>query len=121
VALKTTQGQWNEPAFLGTEEDVTSVLTGVASVFTGVTSVLTGVASVLKGAPAPLTQIQTACLKLFPSVSGLPSFLLSFVVLRLKFRAYTLSYSTNPFFVTGFFEIRSLKLFAQAGFEPRSS
>jgi hypothetical protein len=43
------------------------------------------------------------------------------VVLGLELRAYTLSHSTNLFFGMGFFEIGSHKLFAQAGFKPRSS
>jgi hypothetical protein len=44
------------------------------------------------------------------------------VVLGLEFRAYTLSHSTSPsFFMKGFFKMGSLKLFAWAGFEPRSS
>jgi hypothetical protein len=40
-----------------------------------------------------------------------------FVVLWLEFRASTLSHSTSPFFVLGFFEVGSHELFAQAGFE----
>jgi hypothetical protein len=43
------------------------------------------------------------------------------VVLGLELRAYTLSHSTNLYFVKGFFEIGSRELFAQAGFEPQSS
>jgi hypothetical protein len=43
------------------------------------------------------------------------------VALGFELRAYTLSHSTSPFFVMGFFEIVSYKLFAQAGFEPQSS
>jgi hypothetical protein len=43
------------------------------------------------------------------------------VVLGFEPRVYTLSYSNSPFFVMGVFEIGSYKLFAQAGFEPRSS
>jgi hypothetical protein len=39
------------------------------------------------------------------------------LVLGLELRAYTLSHSTGPFFVMGFFEIGSWELFAQAGFE----
>jgi hypothetical protein len=41
------------------------------------------------------------------------------VVLGLELRAFTLSYSTSPFFflMTGIFEIGSLKIFVQAGFE----
>jgi hypothetical protein len=35
-----------------------------------------------------------------------------FVVLGFKFRAYTLSHSTSPFFVMGVFEIGSCKLLA---------
>jgi hypothetical protein len=35
-----------------------------------------------------------------------------------EFRAYTLSHSTSPFFVMGFFKIGSLELFAWAGFKP---
>jgi hypothetical protein len=48
-------------------------------------------------------------------------FIFSFSVLRFEFRAYTLSHSTRPFFVMGFFEIRSGKLLAWAGFKPQSS
>jgi hypothetical protein len=39
-------------------------------------------------------------------------------MLGLEFRAYTLNHSTSPFFVMGVFEIGSLELFDQAGFEP---
>jgi hypothetical protein len=39
------------------------------------------------------------------------------MVLGLELRAYTLSYSTSPVFVMGFFKIGSCKLFAGAGFE----
>jgi hypothetical protein len=35
-----------------------------------------------------------------------------FAVLELELRAYTLSHSTNPFFVMGLFKIGSCKLFA---------
>jgi hypothetical protein len=41
-----------------------------------------------------------------------------FAVLGFELRAYTLSYSTSPFFVMGFFEIGSQELLAWAGFEP---
>jgi hypothetical protein len=44
-----------------------------------------------------------------------------FVVLELELGAFTLSHSTSPFVVMGFFEIGSSELFAQAGFKPRSS
>jgi hypothetical protein len=37
--------------------------------------------------------------------------------LEFELRAYTLSPSTNPFFVMGFYEIESCELFAWAGFE----
>jgi hypothetical protein len=40
-----------------------------------------------------------------------------FAVLRLELRAYTLSHSTSPIFVKGFFEIGSHELFVQAGFK----
>jgi hypothetical protein len=42
------------------------------------------------------------------------------VVLGLELRAFTLSHSTSPIFVKGFFEIESRKNFflAWAGFEP---
>jgi hypothetical protein len=43
------------------------------------------------------------------------------VVLGFELRAYTLSHSTSPFFLKGFFEIGSRELFAKAGFEPRPS
>jgi hypothetical protein len=39
----------------------------------------------------------------------------------LELRAYPLSHATSPFLVLGIFEIRSPKLFTQAGFELRSS
>jgi hypothetical protein len=39
----------------------------------------------------------------------------------LELRVYTLSHSTSSFFVKCFFEIGSHELFAQAGFEPRTS
>jgi hypothetical protein len=43
-------------------------------------------------------------------------------VLRFELRAYTLSHSTSSyFFGLSIFEIGSQELFAQAGFEPRSS
>jgi hypothetical protein len=42
-------------------------------------------------------------------------------VLRFELRAYTISYSASPFFVMVSFELRSLKLFAQPGFELQSS
>jgi hypothetical protein len=48
-------------------------------------------------------------------------FVLLFVVLGLKLRAFTLSHSTSPIFVKGFFEVRSCELFAHAGFDPQSS
>jgi hypothetical protein len=44
-----------------------------------------------------------------------------FAVLGFELRAYTLSHSTSSFFIMGFFEIGSQKLFAQAGFESLSS
>jgi hypothetical protein len=40
-----------------------------------------------------------------------------FALLGLELRAYTLSHSTSPFFVMGFFQIESHELFAQAAFE----
>jgi hypothetical protein len=40
-------------------------------------------------------------------------FFFSLVVLGLELRAFTLSHSTSPIFVMGFFEIGSLELFAQ--------
>jgi hypothetical protein len=42
---------------------------------------------------------------------------LFFAVLGLELRAFNLSHSTSPIFVTGLFKIRSPELFAQAGFE----
>jgi hypothetical protein len=39
-------------------------------------------------------------------------------MLGLELRAFTLSQSTSRFFVMDIFEVRSHKLFAQAGFEP---
>jgi hypothetical protein len=44
-----------------------------------------------------------------------------FKELGFELRAYTLNHSTSPFFVIGFFEIGSHKLFAQDGFKPQSS
>jgi hypothetical protein len=44
-----------------------------------------------------------------------------FAVLGFELRAYTLSHSTSHFFVKGFFEIGSRKLFAWSGFKPQSS
>jgi hypothetical protein len=45
-------------------------------------------------------------------------FFFFFVVLGFEPRTYTLSHSTSPFFVKGFFfEIGSRKLFALAGFD----
>jgi hypothetical protein len=44
-----------------------------------------------------------------------------FAVLGLKLWAYNLNHSTSSFFVKGVFEIGSLKLLAQAGFELQSS
>jgi hypothetical protein len=43
-----------------------------------------------------------------------------FAVLELELTAYTLSHFTSHFFVMGFFEIWSHKLFAQVGFKPQS-
>jgi hypothetical protein len=40
-----------------------------------------------------------------------------FEVPGFELRAYTLSHSISPFFVMGFFQIGSLKLFPWAGFE----
>jgi hypothetical protein len=45
---------------------------------------------------------------------------LCIAVLAFELKFYTLSHC-QPFFVMGFFEIRSHKLFAQVGFKPRSS
>jgi hypothetical protein len=42
-----------------------------------------------------------------------------FAVLGLELRVFTLSNSTSPIFVKGFFEIGSHELFAWAGFKPR--
>jgi hypothetical protein len=44
-----------------------------------------------------------------------------FCITGFELRAYTLSHSTSPFFVMGFFEVGSHNLFAQPGFELRSS
>jgi hypothetical protein len=40
------------------------------------------------------------------------------VILGFELRAYTLSHSTSPIFVMGFFEIGSGELFAWGGCEP---
>jgi hypothetical protein len=47
-------------------------------------------------------------------VSTYIMFSIFFSVLRFELRAYTLSHSTSPFFVKGFFSIGSCELFAQA-------
>jgi hypothetical protein len=52
---------------------------------------------------------------LFFSFPFLFFFFFFFAVLEFELRAYTLSHSTSPFFVTGFFEIGSCELFALAG------
>jgi hypothetical protein len=44
-------------------------------------------------------------------------FFFIFAVLAFELRAYTLSHSTSPIFVMGFFKIGSCELFAQAGFK----
>jgi hypothetical protein len=44
-----------------------------------------------------------------------------FVVFGFELRDYTLSHSTNPFFVMNFLKIGSHELFAWAGFKPQSS
>jgi hypothetical protein len=44
-------------------------------------------------------------------------FFFFFAVLGLELRAYTLSHSTSPVFLMGFFEIGCGELFAQVGFE----
>jgi hypothetical protein len=46
------------------------------------------------------------------------SLFVCFAVLELELKAYTLSHSTSPFFVMGFFEIGLLELCAQASFKP---
>jgi hypothetical protein len=46
------------------------------------------------------------------------SFFYFLAVLGLEVKAYTLSHSTNPFFVMGFFEIGFCNLFAWSNFEP---
>jgi hypothetical protein len=43
------------------------------------------------------------------------------MILGFELRAFTLSHSTSPIFVMGFFKIGSLKLFARSGFELQSS
>jgi hypothetical protein len=44
-----------------------------------------------------------------------------FVVLGFELRVSTLSHSTSPLFVMGFYKIGSHERFALAGFEPQSS
>jgi hypothetical protein len=44
-------------------------------------------------------------------------YLFIFAVLGFELRAYTLSHSTSPIFVIGFFEMGSCELFAWVGFE----
>jgi hypothetical protein len=53
--------------------------------------------------------------------SFLMFFFFFFAVLGLELRAFTLSHSTSPIFVKGFSREGFAELFAQAGFEPRSS
>jgi hypothetical protein len=48
-------------------------------------------------------------------------FFMTFFFGRGVLRAYTLSHYTSPIVVTGFFEIGSMELFAQAGFVLQSS
>jgi hypothetical protein len=45
----------------------------------------------------------------------------SFVALGLELRAFSLSHSTSPFLVKGFFKTGSCELFVQAGFQQQSS
>jgi hypothetical protein len=54
-------------------------------------------------------------LMLFPPLALMmpTSFFIIFAVLLFELRAYTLSHSTSPIFVMGFFEIWSCELFAQ--------
>jgi hypothetical protein len=56
-------------------------------------------------------------LVLWRNFFSLSFFFFFFVVLGPELRAYTLSHSTKPFFVVGFFEIGSQELFAWAGFK----
>jgi hypothetical protein len=63
--------------------------------------------SYLLGRRSPLEQL---CQPIF-----LFLFFIYFVVLGSELSAYTLSHSTSPFFVMGFFKIGSHELFAQAG------
>jgi hypothetical protein len=49
------------------------------------------------------------------------SLLFFLAVLGFELRAYTLSHSTSPMFVMGFLKTGSRKIFAQTGFEQRSS
>jgi hypothetical protein len=51
----------------------------------------------------------------------IPMLLFFLVVLGLELRAYTLSHSTSPSFVMGFFEIGSHQVFSWADFKPQSS
>jgi hypothetical protein len=44
-----------------------------------------------------------------------------FAVLGFELKSFTLGHSTSPVFCDGFFEIGSVKLFAQVGFELQSS
>jgi hypothetical protein len=44
-----------------------------------------------------------------------------FAALGFELKASTLSHSTSPLFVMGFFEIGSHELLAQAGFKPQAS
>jgi hypothetical protein len=46
---------------------------------------------------------------------------LFFLALGFGLRVYTLSHSTSPFLVRGFFKTGSLQRFAQTDFKPRSS
>jgi hypothetical protein len=71
-----------------------------------------------RGSQTPLSPLMRSQGAVHPLVLELFFF---FVVLRFELRAFTLSHSTNPILVKGFFEIGSRGLFPQAGFEPQSS
>jgi hypothetical protein len=54
----------------------------------------------------------------FPFIFPDETLFFAFAVLGLELKAYTLSLSTSPFFVIGFFKMGSHEVFAQAGFKP---
>jgi hypothetical protein len=56
--------------------------------------------------------VQLELIRLLPIISGTLSFFFFFTLLGFELRAYTLSHSTSPSFVVGFFELGPQELFA---------